>query len=238
MLLKILKLAGLDVEAKIADVKAQLEHQAKQATEHLSNTARQYALVAGCFVGATIMALFAVIVGLIALYQWTALNYGPFVGFAVVGGLLVLVTAGLVIMAMLVARSDPNAKAEVETSEPVLPLAAPGPIALPKPEPSVHHFAADQAHQSRTNTDGVFEPIFALVSRYVKMPITGNPAVDDVLRQLGPTAQGATNEALVRGARLVQTGDRATMLTILGSAALLGWLMVRAAEQHQHQGRA
>jgi len=231
MLLKILKLAGLDVEAKIAAVKAELEHKAKQATEHLSNTARQYALIAGCFAGAAIMALFAMIVGFIALYQWTAMNYGPFVGFGVVGGLLVLITVGLVATGMAMARSEPIA----QTPEPVTasPLTAPAPIALPKPEPSEHRFAgANQAYQSAVNTDGAFDPLFALVGRYVQMPVTGNPAVDDVLRQLGPTAQGATNEALVRGARLVQTGDRATMLTILGSAALLGWLMVRAAERH------
>lgn len=238
MLLNILKLAGLDVETKIAEVKAELELKAKQATDHLSNTARQYALIAGCFAGAAIMALLAMIVGLIALYQWTALNYGPFVGFAVVGGLLVLVTAGLVITAMAMARSDANAATESEASAAVSPLAASSPLALPKPEPSMHPYAASQASQWPISTDGVFEPIFALVSRYVQMPMTGNTAIDDVLRQLGTTAQGATNEALVRGARLVQTSDRATMLTVLGSAAFLGWLMVHAAEQQQYKSRA
>lgn len=238
MLLKILKLAGLDVETKIAEVKAELELKAKQATDHLSNTARQYALIAGCFAGAAIMALFAVIVGLIALYQWTALNYGPFVGFAVVGGLLVLVTAGLVITAMAVARSDPNATAEGEAPVAVSALATSSPLALPKPEPSMHAFTASQASPSPISTDGVFEPIFALVNRYVQMPTTGNAAIDNVLGQLGTTAQGATNEALVRGARLVQTGDRATMLTVLGSAAFLGWVMVHVAEQQQYKSRA
>jgi hypothetical protein len=238
MLLNILKLAGFDAEAKIAEVKAGLELKAKQATEHLSNTARQYALIAGCFAGAAITALFAVIVGLIALYQWTALNYGPFVGFGVVGGLLVLVTAGLVITAMAVGRSAPNAVTENEASAAVSPLAAPQPLALPKPEPSLHAFATGQAAQSPINTDGVFEPIFALVNRYVQMPATGNPAVDDVLGQLGTTAQGATNEALVRSARLVQTGDRTTMLTVLGSAAFLGWLMAHIGEQQLHKNRA
>jgi hypothetical protein len=237
MLLNILKLAGFDIEAKIAEVKAGLELKAKQATDHLSNTARQYALIAGCFAGAAIMALFAMIVGLIALYQWTALNYGPFIGFAVVGGLLVLVTAGLVVTAMAVARSDPNAGNASQASAAVSPLATPSPLALPKPEPSMHQFAGP-ASQSPISTDGVFEPIFALVNRYVQMPTTGNAAIDDVLGQLGTTAQGATNEALVRGARLVQTGDRATMLTVLGSAAFLGWVMVHIAEQQRYKSRA
>jgi hypothetical protein len=232
MLLNLLKLAGLDVEAKVAAIKAEIEHKARQATEHLGNTARQYSIVAGCFAGAAITALFAVIVGLIALYQWVALNYGQFVGFAVVGGLLVLVTAGLVVAATMILRTDPNA--ETDETE---PIAHQPQIALPKPEPSPQqHFAMGDRYQPDMNTDQVFEPVFALVQRYIQMPTTGNPAVDDVLRQLGTTAQGAANEALVRGARLVQTGDQKTMLTILGSAAFFGWLMARAAERHR--GRA
>lgn len=232
MLFKIMKLAGFDAEAKIAEVKAQLERKAKQATEHLSNTARQYAIIAGCFVGAAITALFAVVVGLIALYEWTAQNYGPFVGFGVVGGLLVLITAGLVVAAMMLAKSDPTPATDDAEPAAAIRTKPKEAIALPKPEPVVHKVVGDSTYQPILNTDGLFEPVFALVNRYVQMPVTGNPAVDNVLRELSTTAQGATNEALVRGARLVQTGDRTAMLTILGSAAFLGWLMARTAAHH------
>jgi len=39
----------------------------------------------------------------------------------------------------------------------------------------------------------------------------------------------ATKEAVTRAATLVQTGDRATLLAVLGAAMAVGWLLVKAA---------
>jgi hypothetical protein len=47
MFFKLLKLAGLDVNEKIAELKAELAFKAEQASEHVTHKARALAMVAG-----------------------------------------------------------------------------------------------------------------------------------------------------------------------------------------------
>ena len=65
------------------------------------------------------------------------------------------------------------------------------------------------------------------MKRYAHIPRTGSAPVD--IRQLEPRIELATKEAVTRAATLVQNGDRATMLAVLGAAMALGWLLVKAA---------
>jgi hypothetical protein len=58
--------------------------------------------------------------------------------------------------------------------------------------------------------------------------VTGRPAIDRVLNEVGARAQPTTNEAVERAAELVRSGDRATMLSVLGAATVFGWLLVRS----------
>ena len=106
MFFKLLKLAGLDVNAKIAELKAELAFKAEQASEHVTHKARALAMVAGLFWCAGIMALLALIVGLAALYKWGEIHYGLFTGFSLVAGLLVALTAILVLVAVSIARQS------------------------------------------------------------------------------------------------------------------------------------
>lgn len=87
MFFKLLKLAGLDVNAKIAELKAELAFKAEQASEHVTHKARALAMVAALFWCAGIMALLALIVGLAAIYKLGEIHYGLFTGFSLVAGL-------------------------------------------------------------------------------------------------------------------------------------------------------
>ena len=73
------------------------------------------------------------------------------------------------------------------------------------------------------------EPFLSVVKRYTHLPRTGSAPVDDFIRQMEPRVELATKEAVTRAATLVQTGDRATMLAVLGAAMAVGWLLVKAA---------
>jgi hypothetical protein len=77
------------------------------------------------------------------------------------------------------------------------------------------------------------EPFMSLIGRYASVPKTGLEPIDNVLRQMQPHAQVATDDAIKRAAVLVQTGDRTTMIAILGAAAALGWLVVRSANENK-----
>jgi hypothetical protein len=93
MLFKLLRLAGIDVNVKIAELKADLTH-----------TARTTGLVAGLFLGAAILALMVLIVALIALYKWGELHHGVFVGLALVSGVLIMLAAILVVVGLTMAK--------------------------------------------------------------------------------------------------------------------------------------
>jgi hypothetical protein len=70
-----------------------------------------------------------------------------------------------------------------------------------------------------------FFPIFVLGALFGKLMEDS----DDFIRQIEPRVEVATKEAVTRAATLVQTGDRATVLAVLGAAMAFGWLLVKTA---------
>jgi hypothetical protein len=88
MLVKILKLFGLDLPAKIAEVRIGIEERLELAKDLVSQTAQAAAVLTALFALAWIALFSAFAVGLTALYSWVALNYGQFYGFAAVGFVL------------------------------------------------------------------------------------------------------------------------------------------------------
>ena len=69
----------------------------------------------------------------------------------------------------------------------------------------------------------------SVVKRYAHIPRTGSAPVDDFICQMEPRVELATKDAITRAATLVQTGDRATVLAVLGAAMAVGWLLVKEA---------
>ena len=76
----------------------------------------------------------------------------------------------------------------------------------------------------------MIEPFLSVVKRYAHSPRTGSAPVDDFIRQMEPRVELATKDAVTRAAMLVQTGDRATMVAVLGAAMAFGWLLVKIAK--------
>jgi hypothetical protein len=104
MFFRLLQLAGVDVNAKIAELKADLEFKIGRTSEEVTRRARTMGLVAGLFLSAGILALMVLIVVLIAIYKWGEPNYGAFVGLALVAGVLIILTATLVVAALSIAK--------------------------------------------------------------------------------------------------------------------------------------
>jgi hypothetical protein len=105
-MLNILKLFGIDVPARMAELQARLEQRVELAKDHVRQAAQTAAVVvAALLVLAGLTVLSALGVGLIALYRWVLLNYGQFYGLAAVGGVLILIAIILLAGAMLEAKS-------------------------------------------------------------------------------------------------------------------------------------
>ena len=199
--------------------------------------ARNLALIAGLFLGASIFLLLALVVGLVALFHWAELHYGPYTGLALVAATLLILAALCVGIALSYIHSDP--------AEPFLTSAAfPSPPRQPQSAPSVDASGTTQSAASASpyqaapiKGEDLVEPLLVLLGPYLRWPVTGHPAIDSFLGQIATRAEGTTNEAVGRAADLVRNGNRATMLSILGAAALFGWLIVRGASpSHSARG--
>jgi hypothetical protein len=81
MLFKMLKLFGVDIPARMAEVRIDLEERFDVAKDGVEQAAQTAAVLAILFFLASVAALSAFGVGLIALYSWVSSNYGQFYGF-------------------------------------------------------------------------------------------------------------------------------------------------------------
>src|SRR5262245_35262260 len=228
MFFKLLKLAGVDVNAKIAELRAELAFKVEQASEHVTQKARALAMVAGLLWCAGIMALLTLIVGLAALYKWGEIHYGIFTGFSLVAAVLIALTGILAIVAFLIARQSAASPPVWHiVRDPVPPTQA---MQITGNEQRTAQGFVPPSHRSQTaKPEALVEPIIVLLRQYLRPPETGYQAVDDLLRQIGLRAQGTTEEAVARGSELVRNGNRATMLSVLGAATLFGFLLARSA---------
>jgi hypothetical protein len=235
MFFRLLKLAGIDVNAKIAELKADLAVKIGQTSEELTRRARIIGLAAGLFLSAVILALMVLIVILIAIYKWGELNYGPFVSLALVAGVLIILASAFVVSALLIgkqsSKSTPLAPFIEATSGGTANLAPHPPRSTNDAPQSAEAFASTSYPSSSAKAEDLIEPLFALFGRYARWPQTGHLAINNLLQQAGSRAQGTTEEAVTRAADLVRNGDRATMLSVLAAVALLGWLIGRSAAQ-------
>lgn len=213
MLLQLLRLAGVDIEAMIAALRAEVEAKATRAATRLKGEARRLVLLASLCVAAAVVALLGLIVSLIALYRWIDAIHGPFAALGTVGGALALLAVALVIGAIAVGQLRPSENVQRPAYQAAPPAVAPLVARTAPPRPA----------------EDMVDPLSFLLGRYVKMPVVGLPAVDALLRHLGTSARGVTHDAVARGADLVRTGDRKTMLAVVGAAAGIGWLLVRGA---------
>jgi len=245
MIFKILKLIGLDVPARIAEVRADLERRVEDAAGQVKQAASMAATIAVLYALAGVAALFACIVGLIALFRYVDLTYGEFYGFAAVGGLLVILAGILIAAAMAQAKSWTKtaarasqtrhehalADASAARAEQATQAMATASLAdQTRHETAAHLYDANAAGSPAARMESasdLVEPLAFLLSRAMKFPSTGNPVLDEVVGHLRVAARETTDEAIEGAARTVRDGSRGTLVMVLGSATFLGWLLAR-----------
>jgi hypothetical protein len=92
------------VGLKLNQVKRATRSYLRDRTNQATGTIASYAIAAGLFAAAGVFFIAAGLVGIIALFRWVELNYGMFLAFGAVGGLLVVISAILAGMAALKLR--------------------------------------------------------------------------------------------------------------------------------------
>jgi hypothetical protein len=239
MLFKILRLFGLDVPANIEAAKASLEWRVERAAVRAGQIARETAVIAVLFAAAMVMSAMAVGVGLLALYRWTADAYGDYAGLGVVGLMLVVAAAALIAVTAVKAKSlnpiEMRPRDVAGTSEAALDT-PPSPMSLSPtsgtepyaPETRTHSWTRpDTATLPAASASDLVEPLAFFLSKYVRVPTVGNPAVDELIGNLRATAHGSTDEAIDRAAEVIRHGNRSSMVFVLAGTAFLAWLLTQ-----------
>jgi hypothetical protein len=233
ILLKLLKLFGIDVPGRIARLQARFEQRVEVARDQVRQAAQIAAVVAALSAIAGVAVLAAAGVGLVALYRWVVLSYGQFYGLAAVGGVLILIAIILITGAILEARSwstaegtagqQPKpaaAEARSRADHVTRPAAAaeleqPAPVLLPPPA------------RTPTSAADLVAPLSLILARVMKLPTTGNPVLDELLFALRGPVEGIADDAVDGVVRTVRYGARTKLVAVLGTAVLVGWLLAR-----------
>jgi len=231
MLRSILRISG--IEPALESVEHRIEGRAQNLILQGKAVAIQTLIAGGLAIGAAILALMALAVGLTAFFLWLEPQVGSIAAMSVVAGILLVLGIILAVGAVTVGRKEPPVVA-AETPKPVgttdittapteekIPLAAPQPLGFTESPPT----------QPVTSDD--VEALFAIGEQFARLPNTGIESVDNVLRSLAPKAEDAARETVVHAANLVRYGDRSTMLATLGVALAIGWAMTRLRPRHE-----
>jgi hypothetical protein len=245
-MLNILKLFGIDVPARMAELQARLEQRVELAKDHVRQAAQTAAVVvvAALLVLAGLTVLSALGVGLIALYRWVLLNYGQFYGLAAVGGVLILIAIILLAGAMLEAKSWSGEGAAEDAGKRLKRaelqaradrVAAQAAAALDRPAPPPVLLSAPAL--APTSAGDLVEPLSLILSKVITFPTTGNPVLDDLLLHLRGSAQGVADEAVEGVVRTVRYDDRTNVIAVLGTAVFVGWLLARHHPDHATRGQ-
>ena len=130
MLRLILRLLGVDLDYKIAEIRAQIEGFRARTTHQLAEQVKETGLmVAFAFVGA-VAAIATFVIVLVALYRWVDLYKGPFAALTAVGVVTGLLAAVMFVLAFG-RRSRKPASAVVDRRL----ASSPPPPSPPPPQP-------------------------------------------------------------------------------------------------------
>jgi Putative Actinobacterial Holin-X, holin superfamily III len=99
MLREVLHLLGVDLDHKLAQIRAQLEEFKARTTHQLTEQVKATGLMVGfAFVGA-VAAIATFVIVLVALYRWVDMYKGRFAALAAVGAVMILLATAMFVLA-------------------------------------------------------------------------------------------------------------------------------------------
>jgi ElaB/YqjD/DUF883 family membrane-anchored ribosome-binding protein len=236
LLLNLLKVFGLDIPARVAELKARIEQRVEDAADQAVHVVQDIAVTVALVCCAAITAFAAIAVGLVALARWVADLYGPFAGLAAVGGLLLLVTVILAVVAVRRPRSARRVKSPAE----VLQSAAKRSATYADAARRLHAAQAEPAHAGGLTSAAASTPQggagssmgdfgkligFLLPLLISAAPASGGGLMGTLSAAWRSGAHRAAGETLEGAAKMVREGDRTNLLAAVGAAVLFGWLV-------------
>ncbi len=231
MLFKLLKLFGIDLPARMAEVRIDVEERFDLAKDSVEQAAQTALVLALLFFLAGLAALCAFGVGLIALYSWVSSDYGEFYGLASIGGVLLLIAIIVFSTAISKVNSWRNEKArhvaakrrDLAQIHAQRVAAATKALEAPKIPPPP---APPQTLEAAAASD-LIEPLIWALSSTIKLPTMGNPLSEELFARLRSSAAGVAGESVEAVVCAVRDGRRPQQFAALGGAMFMGWFLGR-----------
>ncbi len=228
MLFKILKLFGVDLPARMAETRVDLEERFDLAKDSVEHAAQRAAVLAILFLLATLVALSAFGVSLVALYSWVSINYGQFYGLTAIGVVLLFIAIVMYAIAISKAKSWRGENIRRVAAK-KLELAQARADRVAATMETFERPALPPAQQSAgvTAASDLTEPLVWALSKTIKLPAMENPAMDELFSRLQSSARDVTDEVVEGLVRAVRSGDRPQLFAALGGALFVGWFLGR-----------
>ena len=122
MLREVLRLLGVDLDHKLAQIRAQLEEFKARTTHQLTEQVKATGLMVGfAFVGA-VAAIATFVIVLVALYRWVDMYKGPFAALAAVGAVMALLATAMFVLAFACKPRKPDVDRRPTVAPPLSPL--------------------------------------------------------------------------------------------------------------------
>jgi hypothetical protein len=231
-LFKFSRLFGIDLPARMAEVRIDLEERFDLAKYRVEQAAQAAAVLAMMFSLASLAAVATFFVGLVALYSWVTSNYGPFYGLAAIGGVLLVISITLFASAMSKAsfwRNENASRVAAKKRDLAQTSAARVTEAAKALEGPRLHFLPPPPQSSGATS--LSEPLVSALSNIIRAPVIGGPAMDELFARLGASARGVADETIDGLVSAVRYGDRPQLFTAIGGAVIVGWLLARCSQR-------
>lgn len=200
MLREVLRLLGVDLDHKLAEIRAQIEEFRIKTTRQITAQLKVTSLMVACVLVGTITAIATFIIVLVALYRWVEMYKGPFAALAAVGGIMALLTAVMFGLAFG-QRSRRPRSAVVDRPQPQTGLP-------PRPPPPP-------------------QPVPVALSALLPSPPPNASIFDVLAHRFSSRVAGAGDEAVDAAVSIMRTGSRSALFGTLAVAALVGVLLGR-----------
>ena len=149
MLQALLRLLGVDLDRKLAEVRGHIDELKRSAISQATEQVKETGITVGFILGGAIAALFTLIIALAALYVWIDMHEGPLVALAVIGVVTALLAALLFVLALRRGKRRP-APAAVYRAPAASPPAAPLLMSVLPPPPANASFFDRLTHRFTT----------------------------------------------------------------------------------------
>jgi hypothetical protein len=212
----ILRVTGLD--RKLQTLKLEIESKANQSIGYIKAVGLQIAVATALAVAAAIFATLAILAGFVALFVWLQPLHGTLPAIGIVAGALALIALVFTAIAVVFGRRRPE---PINLSELASMIQSSEGVAETDR-------ASDKAKPTASPSSSEIDSALDVVRLFAKSPKTGIEPIDNLIRAVEPHAEEVARDATQRAATLVQTGDRKTMIAILGAAAATGWLIAKS----------